>query len=241
MEVIPLIVIAVVAGWIRGCIGFGFSALMVMWGTLFMPIHYVVPIAILLEIACSLQIIPAIRKEIPWGFIKPQITGIMIGTPLGVLLMVYLPLPLIKGIISCVVLLLSLALLRRWLMTKSESLPTLVLIGVAAGIAQGTAGLAGLVVAVYLMAIEKPLREIRAYLAVLFLFTEIVHIISGLPHGLYHWGIFQYALIIWPFMAIGLWFGNKGFARINEHVLRRRVLYFLIFLSLIGLAQAIIS
>ncbi len=54
------------AAFVRGYTGFGLSALIVTSVTLVLPPAEVVPIALVLEIAASVHMLPLVRKQVDW-------------------------------------------------------------------------------------------------------------------------------------------------------------------------------
>jgi len=91
LEIYLIIFTVFVASIIRGFNGFGFSATCISGFSFILPAIEIVPIILILEVLISIFMIPYIRNKIDWNFIIKILIGIIIGSPIGLLLLKYLP------------------------------------------------------------------------------------------------------------------------------------------------------
>jgi len=230
--------IVLFAGVIRGCIGFGFSGLVVAAGTLFLLPSQVVPMVALLEIVASLQMARSIWANIAWKPLTFLLLGTAVATPLGVAALVLLPADLLRLLISLLILSLSLMLASGWRYQGSTGPVAYGSLGVFSGICNGAAAVGGLPVATFLAAADLPMVVLRATLVAFFFATDIIFIGAASSHGLYNQALLlQSALMVIP-MFIGIVFGARLFNYFSEAQLKRGVIALLMLLSSIGLAKA---
>ncbi|MGB1254093.1 MAG: TSUP family transporter, partial [Candidatus Promineifilaceae bacterium] len=75
--------IITLAGVVRGCIGFGFSAIVVASTSFWLPPVAVVNLVVLLEIAASINMLPTVYKEVKRDLLIPLTVGSLLTTSLG--------------------------------------------------------------------------------------------------------------------------------------------------------------
>ena len=76
--------VILIASFVRGFSGFGFSASSISLLTFILPPVEIVPIILLLEVIASFFMIPSIWNKINWKFVIYLLFGVTLGTPLGV-------------------------------------------------------------------------------------------------------------------------------------------------------------
>ncbi len=233
-----LSVIVLAAGVIRGCIGFGFSSLVVASSTLFLAPAEVVPMVALLEIAASIYMAFSTWRDAARKTLFYMLIGAAVATPLGVYILVLLPADTLRLLVSLMILVLSLLLASGWQYRGKTGPATYVGLGLVSGVCNGAAAVGGLPVAAFLTATNLSMKSLRATLVLFFFATDIILILSASGHGLFtHALLLQSALMVLP-MAIGIQFGGLLFARLPEQRLRRGVIGLLLLLALIGLSRA---
>ena len=89
-EFLLILFIVFVASLIRGFNDFGFSATCISGCSFLLPAIQIVPIILMLEIFISIFMIPSIRNKIDWNFVFKLLIGIVIGSPIGLYLLIYL-------------------------------------------------------------------------------------------------------------------------------------------------------
>lgn len=252
MELIHWFLLGVIvcfAGIIRGCIGFGFSALVVALASIFLNPKMIVPMVALLEIVASIHMIKSVYKQVKWGPLLYLLLGTLITTPIGVFLLVYLPVQDIRLILSVLIFILSMLLLSGWQYQGKVGMSSFLTMGVIAGGCNGAAGIGGLPIATFLSSIKINMAQLRATLVLYFLAADIVFIIAVLVVEQFNSSInsdslysdsllLSSALMVIP-MTLGIVLGTKLFAILNEQTLKRAVIIFLALLSIIGIVKAL--
>jgi uncharacterized membrane protein YfcA len=239
-EIFLLSFIVLCAGVVRGCIGFGFSALVVASGTLFIAPSIIVPMVVILEIVASLHMAASTWRQAAMKPLAYLLIGAAIATPLGVMALVALPAQDIRLLLSGLILLMSLLLLSGWQYKGRINIFSYFIMGLFSGVCNGAAAVGGLPVAVFLASMRLSMAQLRATLVLFFLATEVVFIVSALGHDLYNKSLFiQSAMMIVP-MTLGIHYGSRLFKKLNEKTLKRGVIGLLLVLSSGGLVKGLI-
>ena len=233
--------IVMLAGIVRGCIGFGFSALVVACGVLFLPPATVVPLVAVLEIVASVQMAASTWRQIAVKPLVLLLIGTAIATPFGVMALVLMPADLIRLLLSAMILLLSLLLLSGWHYKGVVKTWHYVFMGLISGTCNGAAAVGGLPVATFLASIKLSMPVLRATLVMFFFVADIIFIISASGHSVYSESLIVLSAAMVLPMLIGIFFGTRLFHRLNEKLLRRGVIGLLLLLSFIGLSKGILS
>ncbi|MGB1239649.1 MAG: sulfite exporter TauE/SafE family protein [Pseudomonadales bacterium] len=234
-------VIVAFAGVVRGCIGFGFSALVVASGALFMPPAVVVPLVAILEIVASVHMAFSTWRD---AAIKPLLlllAGAAVATPIGVLALVYLPADDIRLLLSALIFALSLLLLSGWQYKGRVAPASYTVMGLFSGLCNGAAAVGGLPVATFLASVRLSMRELRATLVLFFFAADIIFILSASGHAIYTQSLVVLSAAMVVPMALGIHFGSALFHKLNEKTLRRSVIGLLLMLSVIGLVRGALS
>lgn len=236
---ILLSAIITMAGIIRGCIGFGFSALVVASGSLFLAPTIVVPMVAILEIVASIHMAASTWRDAAMKPLLYLLIGAALATPLGVLALVMLPADNIRLLLSLMIFVLSVLLLSGWQYKGKVSKFSYLTMGLFSGVCNGAAAVGGLPVATFLASVRLSMKELRATLVLFFFAADIIFILSASGHAIYNKSlVIQSALMVIP-MAIGIQIGTVLFKRLNEKTLRRGVIALLLVLSVVGIVRGI--
>ena len=241
IEWLFLTIIITAAGVVRGCIGFGFSALVVASSTLFIDPTIVVPMLAILEIIASIHMTITTWRDVERKILLYLMIGATIATPLGVYLLVILPADSIRLLLSLMILILSGLLASGWQYRGGRGPVTFLSLGLLSGACNGAAAVGGLPVATFLTSMKLSVASMRATLVLFFFGTDIVFILSASGHGLFTQSLLiMSALMIIP-MTLGVHLGGKLFTIIPEERLRKWVIGLLMLLSIIGITRAVIA
>lgn len=83
--------IAFAAGPVRGYSGFGFAMLMALGLMLRLPPAEAVPVALILDVACSVTLWPAALRAVHGRVLVRLLGGMLLAVPLGAWLLLWLP------------------------------------------------------------------------------------------------------------------------------------------------------
>ncbi|MBA3625302.1 MAG: sulfite exporter TauE/SafE family protein, partial [Methylibium sp.] len=94
------LLVALVAGVVRGFAGFGFSALTVAGMSLFMPPASIVPVALVLEVLASLSLLRSTAHHADRDWLRWLVAGNAVFIPVGVALLTVLPDTLLRLLVG---------------------------------------------------------------------------------------------------------------------------------------------
>ena len=90
VEIYFAVFVVFIASIIRGFNGFGFSATCISGFSFILPAIEIVPIILALEVIISIFMAPYIWNKIDWRFVFKILSGIIIGSPVGLYLLKHL-------------------------------------------------------------------------------------------------------------------------------------------------------
>jgi uncharacterized membrane protein YfcA len=202
---------SLLAGLLRGFSGFALSAaVMASLSSVISPIE-LLPICFWLEVVASLFMLRGGMKEADMSIVWGLVIGTLIGMPIGLLILTQIDVQLSK--IVALVLILSLASLifikvkAHFLATKSG----LYISGIAAGLASGIAAVGGMVVALYVLAREKPAAQMRASLVMFLLISEVGTGIYFYIYDIFTLDSIKRVLVMTPLLSAGILIGSLFF------------------------------
>tara|TARA_B100001248_G_scaffold154078_1_gene115951 strand:- start:5668 stop:6423 length:756 start_codon:yes stop_codon:yes gene_type:complete len=230
--------VILLASFVRGFSGFGFSASSVSLLSFILPPKEIVPIILLLEIIASFFMIPSIWKKINWKFVFYLLLGVSVGTPFGVKLLSILKPNIMHLIISVTVLIFASLLLKGYVNKKLNHNLSKFFVGTIAGTVNGFGTLAGLPIALYLLIIAAEPAVIRASLAALFFFTDLYALVLSYFSNILDIKILYRSVPLIFIIPLGVFLGTKLFNESSRENYKKYVLYFLIIVSIFGLFRA---
>ncbi len=238
-ETIIFLACVFLAGIVRGCIGFGFSALLVVSTSLFVSPLLVVPLLVLLEIVASLHMLFSIWRDTLWKFLVFMTVGSLIGIPIGLAILSLSPQATLELIVSGIIFIMTAILLGGFTYKGALNKSILTATGIIAGVFGGVAAAGGLVAATFLASAAFPVKNIRATMVVFIFIMEIIFIAGATATDVYNEKVFNSFLVASLPMFLGIILGMKLFRYLDERKLRLLILIVLSLLSIIGLAKAL--
>lgn len=234
-----IVIAVVVAAFVRGYSGFGYSALVIAAASLVMnPLHIVFTVVIG-EALMTLQSWSGIGREVDWRRIRWLMVGAAVGMPLGIAALTRMPEDWARALVSIYVLVMCLVLLAGWRMQAEAGRGPTLGIGVISGLANAP-GMGGLPVAAFFAAQPMPAPVFRATLAAYFPFLDLYSTPLYWWGGMVTWDSFVASILILPLVFLGNWLGGRRFFAADPQDFRRFAIYLLATLALLGLGKALI-
>ncbi len=225
---------------LRGITGFGFSMTLIIIMTLFMTPAQATAYILIWEILASIVHLPFVWRHVSWGTLKGLCLGVIVGTPLGVASLVYIPPNIMTFIINLTVVILGLIMLRGFRLTRELNTKEVVGTGFISGIINGASANGGPPVILMYFSSPAGMAVGRASIIAYFLFTDVwasaIFIQQGMTTLDTLWG----ALILLPLLVIGLWVGSKLYGKIHEEKLKAFAIKLLILASLISCTRSVL-
>ena len=236
-EIIFILFTVFFASIIRGFNGFGFSATCISGFSFILPAIEIVPIILILEVLISIFMIPYIWKKIDWSFVSKILVGIIIGSPIGLILLKYLDSEITHLSVCIIIIFFSLLLMKGYSNQNINNNFGKFLTGIVSGTLNSLTTLGGMPVALFLLVISIQPAIIRASLAALFFLTDIYAFILSFFAGIVDWLTIYRTIPLIVILPIGVYIGNKFFVKSKEKTYRKVVFYFLIIVSIIGIIR----
>ena len=241
VEFILIISTVLIASIIRGFNGFGFSATCISGFSFILPAIEIVPIILILEVFISVFMIPYIWNKIDWNFVFKILIGIIIGSPIGLFLLKYLPSEITHLVIFIIIITFSTLLMKGYSNQKINNNVAKVSTGFVAGTINGLSLLGGMPVALFLLVTNIQPAIIRGSLAALFFLTDTYAFILSFFAGIVDMTTIYRTIPLVIILPLGVYIGDKFFVKAKEATYRKAVLYFLIVVSIIGIFRIINS
>ena len=235
VEIYFIIFTVFIASIVRGFNGFGFSATCISGFSFIMPAIEIVPIILILEVMISIFMIPYIRNKIDWNFVIKILIGIVIGSPIGLFLLKYLPSELTHLLICLIIIFFSILLMNGYSNQKINNNYAKISTGFIAGTINGFSLLGGMPVALFLLVTKIKPIIIRGSLAALFFLTDTYAFVLSFFGGIVDMTTIYRTLPLIIILPIGVFIGDKFFVKSKEETYRKVVFYFLIFISIFGI------
>jgi uncharacterized membrane protein YfcA len=229
-----------VAGFVRGYSGFGFSALLIAASSLVTnPLNFVA-VVVILETVMSLQAAKGAGPDVDWRRVGWLLGGAAIGLPLGLWVLTGVSEDTARAVISGYVLLMCGVLLAGWRMqAEARGGAANGTAGVISGLANAP-GMGGLPVAAFFAAQPMSASVFRATLIAYFPLLDLYSAPLYWLAGLVTWDTVWAALIALPVTLLGNWLGGRHFFGTDPQDFRRFAIVLLAGLAFLGLGKALI-
>ena len=239
VEIYFVIFTVFIASIIRGFNGFGFSATCISGFSFILPAIEIVPIILILEVLISIFMIPYIRNKIDWNLIIKILIGIIVGSPIGLFFLKYLPPELTHLIICLVIIFFTILLMKGYSNQKINNNYAKISTGFIAGTINGFSLLGGMPVALFLLVTKIQPAIIRGSLAALFFLTDTYAFVLSFFAGIVDITTIYRTVPLIIVLPIGVYIGDKFFVKSKEKTYRKVVFYFLIFISIFGIFRIV--
>jgi uncharacterized protein len=230
-------VAVVVAAFIRGYSGFGYSAIVIAAaGVVASPLNFVATVVIL-ETAMSLQAFRGIGRHIDWRRVGLLLAGAAVGLPLGLWALTGISEGAARAAISAYILAMCAVLLAGWRLGHEVRGSGNLLVGLASGVANAP-GMGGLPIAAFFAAQPMAAATFRATLIAYFPLLDLYSAPLYWWHGLVTWNTLWIALAALPLTFLGNWLGSRHFLKTDPGDFRRFAILLLAALAALGLVRA---
>ena len=169
------------------------------------------------------------RKQISWWMCLPLAVLVILGSIPGVFVLKNVDTGIVKTIFGFIIILLGIEMLLREFHPKQMKQSTLVLIlvGILSGLLCGLYGV-GALLGAYLSRVTNNTHSFKANICVVFLVENTFRIVLYACTGILHIAILKKALLLAPFMLLGLFGGMFAGNILNEKRIKQLVILLLI-------------
>ncbi len=233
------LLVAMLAGFVRGFAGFGLSAFLVAGMSLWLSPQTIVPAAMMLEILASVSLLRSVWAEVSWHWVRPLIAGYAVSVPLGVWCLSILPEQRLRLVVSTIIFTLALTLLAGFRPRWGDGIGVRLGTGLVAGFMSGLSSIGGMVAATILFTSALPAARLRATLIALFFLSASYGVLWAAQQGLVYGNTFLWVAWLGAPMLTGIALGRHGFARATEAQFRRAILGLLAAVAAVGMTRAL--
>ena len=223
-------VVIVVAYTVLGLSGFGATAVSVPILAHFLPVTFLVPLVVLLDLVASLALGIAHREHVSREELKRLVPWMFVGFVLGVTALVGVPDRSLRVALGVFTAALGIHAILNPALTRTISKLWVIPAGVVGGAVATVFGAGGPIYATYMSGRTRDKGVIRSTISTLISISAfsraIVYAVTGL---LLHVAIFAGAAILAPFAWIGLKLGQRIHVGLSNEQLRRAIGFLLVF------------
>ena len=238
-QLAALTIALVVAAYVRGYSGFGFSAIFIASAALITNPLPLIPVVFACEIIMTAFQARGIRGHIDWRRVIALLAGAAIILPFSVTAMLAFGAQAAGLAVSAIVFVMSLVLLSGWTLTRVIGPAGHIGVGAISGLCNA-AGVGGLPVAAFMTAQPMVAVTFRATMIVYLTGLDLITLPFLWHGGLVTWDTVVAAACAFPLLAVGVWLGGRQFLAASPSTFRRFAVILLLILSVLGLIRAII-
>ncbi len=220
---------AVAAFYVKGLCGFANTLVFTTILSFFTVNASISPVELLLGYPSNIILAWKERRAVRWKLCLPLAFFVVVGSIPGILFLKNANAELIKGVFGIVIILLGLEMLLGEFhpVYVRKSRAALLLIGVLSGILCGLYGV-GALLGAYLKHVTDDSNSFKANICIVFLFENTLRIVLYAVWDILNSDLLKQAMILFPFMLIGLFSGMKSSNILDEKVMKKIVIGMLI-------------
>lgn len=238
-EIWVLVLVVVLAAFVRGYTGFGFAAIAVVGLNLFLTPQQSIPVVLGLDIICSLPLMRQALRQYDKSTLKFLTLGSFIGIPVGLALLLFLPSEILKLVICVTILIFSTFLVINIRFKGTDETPTKLGFGILAGAGTSAASIGGPMVVCYMLSSSLTAATQRATLILFFVMSEGAAMASFFGSGLIDLEVGKLVLILLVPSLITVRFGQWVFNRYPPKSLKHFAIPIMVAISVLGISASI--
>ena len=225
--------IILLAALVQGITGFGFALIAVPLLSLFIPeIKSITPIIVGYSLVTNILIFCKSKNHVKLKEIMPLIIFGIIGTPIGTYILLFVNAKILKLTIGLIICVTATAMLKNYkIRIKNEKL-SYGLVGILSGLLNGSIGLSGPPVVLFMTNQGIKKETFRANLSIYGIVTNIFALTTFILGGIINNTVVIYAINFFPALLIGSIIGIKFSTIISEKVFKKTTIYLITILGL---------
>lgn len=186
------------------------------------------PVELVLGLPSNIMISYKERKSVQCKVCLPLAGLVLLGDIPGILLLKNTNTQVIKGIFGFVIIAIGVEMLLREYMGKTKKTQLLLItIGILSGILCGLYGI-GALLAAYMGRVTDNSSSFKGNLCIVFLIDNLFRLVMYGVTGIITLATLKQSVILFPFMALGLFLGMKGSSFLDEKKIKKLVIIMLI-------------
>jgi hypothetical protein len=215
-----IVAVSLLGGVVRGYSGFGGALIVVPLAAMAVGPTMAVPLFYLFDLGSATPYGYRALPKCNWPQVWPMLIGHLLALPLGTWILTNLHAEGVRWGMSATVFLMLAILISGWRYRGRPNPPASFGVGTLAGVMGSSSGMAGPPVIAYWLGQKNDMAVVRNNIMAYYALTSTATDIYFFSLGLFTWQVLIYALVVWPFYAMGLWAGAKLFHRSTEAFFR---------------------
>lgn len=226
---------------IQSITGFGFAVVGTPLLLFFMEPTQVVSLMTFGALLLNLMVIYKTRGMADPKVIWPLFAASLLGIIPGVYILKIIDPSVLKVCIGILILLVSFFMATNYVVTiKREKLATF-LVGIVSGFMGGSTSMSGPPVALFLMNQQQDKEAFRANLVRFFCFGNLATLIVMYYMDTVDTGVLTQLIYAVPGVLVGVWLGEKVFARVSPKIFRWLTLAIIFFCGVMSIASVVVK
>jgi uncharacterized protein len=205
------------AALLRGFTGFGFGLAAVPLLSLALPPAKVVPFVVVLQVIVGASGLRQAWRICDWSAIRGLIPGLVLGLPIGLVVLTVFRANPVRLAIGCVILASVALLWRGFRLPQTPSRMLTFAIGLVAGVMSGLASMGGPPIVAYLLALSHDAAVMRASTIVYFMISALLSLFLMSLNSMIDREILSWSVASVPVLMAGTYAGNWAFLRSRPH------------------------
>jgi len=207
----------VIGGFVRGYSGFGFGLAAMPILTIGQLPAIAVPTILAMEIVIAFATLPRARGNIQSSILGWLSLGTLIGTPIGLAVLIAVPVEIMRLSIAVLVAISVIVLWKQPILSRREpGSPSLAVAGFISGLLNGGAAMSAPPIVIVLLGSDAQPRVVRATVMAFVAISAVLGIALAAASGLYTADALVPLLILIPCAVIGVLAGGAVFANTNQ-------------------------
>lgn len=236
--ILLFIFIILLAATLQSSTGFGFSIISTPFLLIILEPREAVQISLLLSLVISFAFFKKVKNDVDKGILKRFTLGSILGLPIGMMVFMLLNIVWLKIGISILILLLTVLLVLN-IRIKQTNIKD-IFIGSASGALTTSIGMSGPPILLYFSGTDTSKEKLRGTTLIYYIFICIMSLLTQIIVAgttVYVWMLSAISL---PLIAIGMYFGEFIFNKINHDLFRKLTYALLLFTGVYLLLQQIL-
>jgi uncharacterized membrane protein YfcA len=211
----------VVAGVVRGLVGFGAAMILVPILSVVLGPAVAVPLLTVVDGLVTMPLFVAATRRCRWREIVPLSIAAVVALPAGIAILVHVEPETLRLGISITILLLVGVIASGWRYHGAPSLPLTLGVGAASGALGGATGMIGPPVILFWLGGQNDAALVRANINAFFGLMIVITAVAYWIGGLLTREILAVSLLLAPIYGAAVWVGARGFRHTSDLVYRR--------------------
>jgi uncharacterized membrane protein YfcA len=237
-RLVVVLIAVMIAGLLRGFVGFGAALISVPVFSLVLGPHAAIAVNNVMGLPAVLQLLPEAIRRAERSFVMPMSIATFVATPIGTWVLVAADPALMTIAISALVLCMVAILGSGWRLKGRVGIGKLIAAGIAGGLVQGVAGVGGPPVVAVALSRPGEASQQRANVLALMTAISLSSVLPLLYYGLFTRQTVIIGLVLIPVYSAATALGARYFALGGQRHYRRAALATLV---AIGIATLIAS